>query len=216
MKKIALLTISFLPLTFFSSCETANANPNVNQCMIQDLKILELEKENRSCQNEKNSLQSQIQVQKNAPKNEQDVFEYVGSNNEKATKKLFNFLKNRGFEVEKLDDVNFFLISYNEYTFFLEVLATEGLDRILVTKVFKAEKDVKKDDLIVLSMLLNNSFNVGIFNADEGVMILYRTMSFVDKFDLIEFKEFLKYQNSIDKAIISNEKTKDLALKLLK
>jgi hypothetical protein len=134
------------------------------------------------------------------------VFKTETSNNELATDELVKFLNDNAFNVKRLGESEL-RVDYDGGKFVMQPKVSEnGLDRIVVSKLFGIQKRYQNTiEILAFIVKLNQKLNIGQFSLSNNsdTLIILSNITFVNKLEMVEFRKFMKFFNTSIKAIIT-------------
>lgn len=133
-----------------------------------------------------------------------------GNENEAAAEALASFLDEHGFEV-LLQEGQLVGVRHDDSMFILSPkVSSEGIDRIVVAKIFGVEDRYRHSDEVErLILKLNDDYNIGTFTLDDDGDLMYQShVTFVDRIELAEIEAFLEFvDRSLMMAVLGNPRT---------
>jgi hypothetical protein len=125
-----------------------------------------------------------------------------GSDDAAAALALEDYLRLAEQPVElSSDGLGVFVYRRGMATLLTPVLQTEGLDRIVSTRVYGPAPGRGETELAELAARLNASLNVGVFSLEQGALAFQAQLGFVDRVAREELLAFLDWLDAVEVAI---------------
>lgn len=125
-----------------------------------------------------------------------------GSDDGAAARTLKDFLNEAEQPVElSSDGLGVFVYRRGMATLLTPILQSEGLDRIVATRVYGPAPGNGEAELAALAGRLNASLNVGVFSLEQGALAFHTQLVFVDLVSREELLAFLDWLDSVEIAI---------------
>ena len=125
-----------------------------------------------------------------------------GSDDAAAALALEDYLRRAEQPVElSSDGMGVFVYRRGMATLLTPVLQSEGLDRIVATRVYGPAPGRGEPELADLAARLNASLNVGVFSLDQGALAFQTQLAFVDRVAREELLAFLDWLDAVEIAI---------------
>jgi len=125
-----------------------------------------------------------------------------GDDDEAGARALAVFLRETGQPVEASSDgFGVFVYQRGMATLLSPVLQTDGLDRIVATRIYGPAAGHGDQDLVHLAVALNDQLNVGAFAVDQGALVFQSHATFIDRLTETEVMAFLAWLDQAELAI---------------
>lgn len=125
-----------------------------------------------------------------------------GDDDAAGARALEVFLREGGQPVEASSDgLGVFVYSRGMTTLLSPVLQTDGLDRIVSTRIYGPAGGRNEDDLARLAGALNHQLNVGVFAVDQGALVFQSHATFMDRLSETEVLAFIAWLDQAELAI---------------
>ena len=125
-----------------------------------------------------------------------------GDDDEAGARALETFLRDAGQPVEASSDgFGVFVYQRGMATLLSPVLQTDGLDRIVATRIYGPAMGHGEEDLIHLAAALNDQLNVGVFAVDQGALVFQSHTTFIDRLTETELLAFMAWLDQAELAI---------------
>lgn len=125
-----------------------------------------------------------------------------GSDDAAAALALEDYLRRAEQPVElSSDGLGVFVYRRGMATLLTPVLQSEGLDRIVATRVYGPAPGSGETELAALAARLNASLNVGVFSLEQGALTFQTQLGFVDRVAREELLAFLDWLDAVEIAI---------------
>lgn len=125
-----------------------------------------------------------------------------GDDDEAGAMALASFLRDAGQPVEMSSDgFGVFVYQRGMATLLSPVLQTEGLDRVVATRIYGPAAGHGDADLTHLAASLNDQLNVGAFAVDQGALVFQSHATFIDRLAEAEVLAFLAWLDQAELAI---------------
>lgn len=125
-----------------------------------------------------------------------------GSDDAAAAQALEAYLRRAEQPVElSSDGLGVFVYRRGMATLLTPVLQSEGLDRIVATRVYGPAPGRGETELGGLAARLNASLNVGVFSLEQGALAFQTQLAFVDRVAQEALLAFLDWLDAVEIAI---------------